>query len=550
MIDIGMVGPGQIYVHATDASTQQLAQMATAGTGIAWSPRSNLDLYGATTPVDVAHRLGVDVMLGPDWTWSGSMNPVREMQCAQSWLSSRGSTIDDRTIWAMTTGTAARMLGLEGTLGVLEAGAIADISVYTGSTQPYRSVIESQPEDVQLVLVGGEALYGAPSWIERLADHPSWCETVDACGTERTVCVQSASSGEDAATLADIEADLSAALGAVSMPSELSYAGELFGLWMCAETRESCDLSEPTTHDADGDTIADGVDLCPAAYDPLQRDEDGDGLGDVCDPCPLDPTSATCSHDPADIDGDGVSTEIDVCPWIADPEQTDGDADDVGDACDPCPSEYSPDGVGCTYTLRALRDVSDPLHPMEGTEVTITDLIVTAVRAGTGFYVQDPSETDFGGILVYDSGTYSAEDATTPVAPGDVLTVSGVYLEYYDTAEIADPVVSITGTSEVPSPVEITDPCTIGTLGSLAEAYESMLVRVTDITVTDSNPDAPDDYGEFEVLDCLRFDDGLTDILVPQPDVGSVFTSLSGVLVYSYGNHKIMPRDGDDVTVE
>jgi len=37
--------------------------------------------------------------------------------------------------------------------------------------------------------------------------------------------------------------------------------------------------------DADGDGVADGVDVCPDAYDPDQTDGDGDGLGDACDSC-------------------------------------------------------------------------------------------------------------------------------------------------------------------------------------------------------------------------------------------------------------------------
>ncbi len=38
--------------------------------------------------------------------------------------------------------------------------------------------------------------------------------------------------------------------------------------------------------DADEDGILDGLDNCPALFNPEQHDRDGDGLGDVCDPCP------------------------------------------------------------------------------------------------------------------------------------------------------------------------------------------------------------------------------------------------------------------------
>jgi hypothetical protein len=76
---------------------------------------------------------------------------------------------------------------------------------------------------------------------------------------------------------------------------------------------------------------------------------------------------------------------------------------------------------------------------------------------------------------------------------------------------------------------------------------ENMLVRVSDLTVTNSNPDSPDDFGEFEVGDCLRIDDQLTDILVPQPPIGTHFSHIAGVHTFTYGHAKIEPRGAEDV---
>ena len=41
----------------------QLARMKAEGTTILWSPRSNLDLYAATTKADIAMRMG------SQWRW-------------------------------------------------------------------------------------------------------------------------------------------------------------------------------------------------------------------------------------------------------------------------------------------------------------------------------------------------------------------------------------------------------------------------------------------------------------------------------------------------
>jgi hypothetical protein len=53
--------------------------------------------------------------------------------------------------------------------------------------------------------------------------------------------------------------------------------------------------------DADGDAIANTVDLCPATPDSDQADRDGDGIGDACDNCPLVP-----NIDQTDTDGDNL----------------------------------------------------------------------------------------------------------------------------------------------------------------------------------------------------------------------------------------------------
>ena len=543
MMRIGMEGPGQIYVHATDATTAQLARMADQGTTIAWSPRSNLDLYAATTPADVAHTLGVPLTLAPDWTWSGSTSPARELTCAADYLRARDSRISDVTMWSWTTSEAARALNLDGVLGGLEAGMRADISVFDYGAEPYRVVIDAAATSTRLVLRDGLALYGEPEWVSMLAENPAWCESIDACGEERSVCAKAGSSGDDSQTAADIEEILSSALGAVSMPAGLDYANDLLGLFSCEETRASCDISSPSEGDTDGDGVPDADDTCPSAYDPLQRDHDGDGAGDVCDPCPLASDVVDCTHTPGDIDGDGADTESDNCPWLANEDQADMDEDGKGDGCDPCPEEYNPGDLGCTYSLSDIRDPSSALHPGEGADVRVAGMIVTGVRDGSGFYIQDPEATSYGGIYVYDAGDFSSG----AVAIGDEVTVSGVYSEYYGLSQIGDPEVTVTDTGRTIEPIVIASTCDIGTGGVLAEPLEGMVVTVNDVTVTDSNPDAPADYGELELDECLRVDDQLSEVLVPQPPEGTTYSALSGVLTYTYSHAKIVPRGSEDV---
>jgi hypothetical protein len=92
-------------------------------------------------------------------------------------------------------------------------------------------------------------------------------------------------------------------------------------------------------------------------------DRDNDGLPDYSDNCPDDPLN--------DADADGVCGDVDNCPAVANPNQTDSEGDGVGDACDNCVFASNPDqgdadgngvgdpceGVGGTVELRSERSV-------------------------------------------------------------------------------------------------------------------------------------------------------------------------------------------------
>ena len=74
----------------------------------------------------------------------------------------------------------------------------------------------------------------------------------------------------------------------------------------------------------------------PATGRPDQTDSDADGLGDACDNCPFVPNASQ-----PDLDADGVGDDCDLCLEIFDPNQDDSDIDGLGDACDNCPFQVN-----------------------------------------------------------------------------------------------------------------------------------------------------------------------------------------------------------------
>ncbi len=198
-----------------------------------------------------------------------------------------------------------------------------------------------------------------------------------------------------------------------------------------------------------------------------------------------------------------------------------------------------------------------PIYDIQQSMVSLGSVVkIEGVVASSGFtwsdtpeaafFVQEPAGGAFSGIQVFVSDT-----SGLAITPGDELTIVGTYDEYFDMSqiEVADASgITVTGSGSAPTPEVIADPATIATGGSTAEDYEGVLVRVENVTVTDENPDAPMEFGEFAVTSDLRIDDvffAIADWTKPALDTG--YASITGVLVFNYSNFKLEPRDATDL---
>ncbi|MGN6302441.1 MAG: amidohydrolase family protein [Angustibacter sp.] len=143
---------------------------------IAWSPFSNLWLYGETTDVAAAHEQGITVCLGSDWAPSGTKHVLGEAKAARLVADDQGWELSDADLVAMMTcepgDVLARAWGRQ--VGRLQPGAIADVLVISAKprARPYARVVAATESDVELVVIDGRPRYGTPELMQAAGASP------------------------------------------------------------------------------------------------------------------------------------------------------------------------------------------------------------------------------------------------------------------------------------------------------------------------------------------------------------------------------------------
>ncbi|MBT3608225.1 MAG: hypothetical protein HN515_08250, partial [Candidatus Marinimicrobia bacterium] len=213
--------------------------------------------------------------------------------------------------------------------------------------------------------------------------------------------------------------------------------------------------------------------------------------------------------------------------------------------------------ISTSGEITAIHDIqyttdSSGDSPLNGQTVTISGIVTTEFWGGgnSHLYVQD-DEGGWNGIIVYQSGGWDTFDFSSTtgivhsVAEGDSVTLTGTVNEYYGLTQIID--VSefiIHGHASVMIEPTLVTPTQVMTDGADAEKFESCLIAVQDVAV--SNPDL--NHGEWSVTDgtdTVRVDDRWDYYF--WPETGQELDEVVGCLDYSFGNTKIQPRLARDV---
>ena len=160
------------------------------------------------------------------------------------------------------------------------------------------------------------------------------------------------------------------------------------------------------------------------------------------------------------------------------------------------------------------------------------------------YYIQD-NDSMWCGIWIYDK-------VNRPLK-GDKVRVTGTVQENYGVTRLYNLTAyqMVTPSYGVYQPVPVkTGEITTG--GANAEAYESVLVSLQNLTVSNPFPDGAGKYGEFSVNDgsgelrvddAMAFDGNLDTLYLLNDHIDK----LVGIHYYSFGNYKLLPRNNDDV---
>lgn len=182
-----------------------------------------------------------------------------------------------------------------------------------------------------------------------------------------------------------------------------------------------------------------------------------------------------------------------------------------------------------TVTINEIQNAAGA-SPLEGSTVLTGGIVSAVIPTGgnNGFFVQD-NEGQYNGVFVF-------TDAAVTV--GDSVTFIGNVVEFFNMTQLS----GIAGLNIVSSGNTPYAPAEITTAEVNTEAYEGVLVRVSNATCTDANSG----FGQWIV------NDGSGSALVNPAIYEATRTqgtayNVTGPVFYSFNEYKILPRNGNDV---
>jgi predicted phosphodiesterase len=170
--------------------------------------------------------------------------------------------------------------------------------------------------------------------------------------------------------------------------------------------------------------------------------------------------------------------------------------------------------------------------------------IVTGIGFNNGrYFIGDESGGPWSGLYIY--------NITNQPSLGDFVRLTGTVTEYYDFTEITSvSAFQVLSQNNPLPPASVIDTATLSSFAT-AEAWESVLVEVQNVSVTQN----PNVYQEFYVSDGsgeCQIDNGFFSGSHTWQNIqnGTVFTSITGIVDYAFSTYCINPRSLTDMVMD
>lgn len=127
---LGLLGPNLVAAHCVHLTEHEIALLANHGCNVVHCPTSNLKLGSGIAPVGKLLEAGVNVGLGTDGSASNNrLDLFAEMRLAALLAKAEGdaSRLPASEALELATINGAKALGLEGSIGSIEVGKLADL---------------------------------------------------------------------------------------------------------------------------------------------------------------------------------------------------------------------------------------------------------------------------------------------------------------------------------------------------------------------------------------------------------------------------------------
>ena len=181
-----------------------------------------------------------------------------------------------------------------------------------------------------------------------------------------------------------------------------------------------------------------------------------------------------------------------------------------------------------------LTDDPDGKSRLAGQTVTTQGIVTAVFEAGDRVFIQDVAGGPWSGLSLFRPSSRTVE--------GDAVEVTGRVHEFKGITEIEDGELTVLSHDNL-----LPAPLPIDTRDAAQEQWESVLLQVQNVSVTDADLG----HGEWQVNDgsgALIVDDLGSYNYRPSP--GDALDFVVGPLYYSFNNFKLEPRNDDDIGIE